>query len=255
MLISVVMPAHNAEKYIREAIRSVMAQTFDAWELIVIDDGSADETCAIVEALALEDPRIQLVRSEKNCGVAYARNTGLSLARGEYVALLDSDDLWHPEKLEKQRLLAQKTGADVVYCGYSMIDSHGEKRWHDFVVPERTDYEMCLTQSVISCSTAMLSRSIAEKYRFDGVYTHEDLAMWLRILRDGNRAVGIPESLACYRIAKGSRSYQKCKAALGRWKIYRQLCGFSCWKSGELLMHYAWAGLRKYRRRVGKADV
>lgn len=247
--ISVIMPAYNAQRFIEKAIRSVMAQSFPDWELIVIDDCSGDETAAIVEELAREDSRITFLRNEKNMGVAATRNRGLDLCRGDYAALLDSDDLWYPQKLERQLQLARETEADIVYCSYGIVDENGEKKCADFLVPEKTDFEAFLTKAVISCSTALLSRNIVDSYRFGTEYYHEDLALWLQILRDGRTARGVTEVLADYRVMEGTRASNKVKSALNRWPIYRRLLGFSVPKSAKLLWQYAVLGLIKYKQR------
>ena len=152
-VVSVVMPAYNAEKYIEEAIHSVQAQTMTNWELIVIDDGSKDKTGGIIRGIAKKDCRIRYIKNETNVGVAKTRNTGISISRGQYVALLDSDDLWYPEKLEKQLVLAEESDADVVYCSYVLVNEMGEKCGRDFLVPETITLDGMLKKSVISCST------------------------------------------------------------------------------------------------------
>lgn len=246
--VTVVMPAYNAERYIETAIRSVMGQTFTDWELIVIDDGSKDTTVKIVEQLAREDGRITSLRNEVNMGVAKTRNRGMALASGEFVALLDSDDVWHPEKLEKQVALAKETGADVVYCSYALVDENGRKKCDDFIVPAQTDFQASLTKGVISCSTALLSRKVTQAYQFDNTYYHEDLALWLLILKDGHSARGVTDVLADYRVMEGTRAANKLNSAAHRWQIYRKLLGFSVFKSGKLLLKYAVLGLKKYKR-------
>ena len=170
--VSVVMPVYNDERYLEAAVRSVMAQTFGDWELIIVDDGSTDGTPTIAARLAAEDPRIRLVKNIENRGVAASRNRGLALCRGEYVALLDGDDLWRPDKLQRQLALAGKTGADIVYCSYGMIDDRGKPCCREFIVPEETDLEASLVKSVISCSTALLRRETVGAYRFPAGYMH-----------------------------------------------------------------------------------
>lgn len=248
-LITVVMPAYNAERYIEEAIRSVMGQTFRDWELLVVDDCSADSTCRIVEEMAREDDRVRLYRMDKNSGAAATRNHGFSLARGQYIALLDSDDLWAPEKLEKQLRLAEETGAEVIYCSYGIIDDHGKKICDDFIVPEWTDLNSALARMVISCSTALLSARICREYRFDPSYYHEDLAFWFQLLKDGCRAAGATEVLADYRVMEGTRASNKLRNAIFRWQVYREFLGLSFVRSLGLLTEYAFYGLKKYRRR------
>lgn len=247
-MVSVVMPAYNAERYIESAIRSVMAQTFTDWELIVIDDGSKDATVDIAERLAQEDSRIIFLRNEVNMGVAKTRNRGMELTQGSYVALLDSDDIWHSEKLEKQVALARETGADIVYCSYAIVDEHGYQKCDDFIVAAETDFDASLIKGVISCSTALLSRTVVETYRFDDGFYHEDLALWLRMLKDGHTARGVTDVLADYRVMDGTRASNKLKSACHRWQIYRKLLGFSVCKSAKLLLQYGMLGLKKYRK-------
>jgi teichuronic acid biosynthesis glycosyltransferase TuaG len=248
LLVSVVMPAYNAQRWIAQSIRSVQSQTMRNWELIVVDDCSSDRTRQIVEELAAEDPRIKLVCCEENGGVAKARNRGMDLSKGDYVALLDSDDLWYPEKLEHQLRLAQSTGVGVIYCSYGIIDEQDEKVCGDFIVPEATDFESSLVQSVISSSTVLFSREIANIYRFGTSFYHEDLALWLRILKDGVPARGVTVPLADYRVIKGSRSFNKLHSIACRWDVYRRYLGLSAVKSAKLIVRYGFLGLKKYSK-------
>ena len=253
--VCVIMPAYNAGRFIEEAIRSVMEQTHQNWELLVIDDGSSDDTVQIVQRLCREDSRITLLQNERNMGVAHTRNRGLELCAGRYAALLDSDDVWHPQKLEKQLQLALKTGADVIYCSYGIMDEQGKPRCEDFLVPEKTDFDRTLIQGYISCSTALLSAKIVERYRFDSQYYHEDLALWLQILKDGYEARGAGEVLAQYRVMDGSRAANKLRSAAHRWQIYRKMLGFSLFKSGKLLVQYGLLGLKKYKKQTQKDEI
>ena len=245
--VSVIMPAYNAAVYIEAAIRSVMAQTFTDWELLVIDDGSTDATCAVVEGLMAEDARIRLLRNEHNCGVAVTRNRGLDICRGAYVALLDCDDLWYPEKLAQQLAVAAD-GADIVYCSYAMVDEQGAKLCDDFIVPSATDYRASMIRSVISCSTALLSRRVVDNYRFNPAYYHEDCVLWLELLRDGYVARGVPAVLAAYRISRGSRASNKVKAAIERWRIIRGYMHEPFFSAVGILIRYALLALRKYKK-------
>lgn len=154
--ISVLMPAYNAERYIEAAIRSLEEQTVENWELIVVDDCSTDGTAQLLRRLAAEDPRIRPIFSAENRGAAASRNLALEQCRGSYVALLDADDLWRPRKLERQLALAEKTGADIVYCSYALIDEAGEKNGAPFVVRETTDFEKMLVCNTLSCSTVFI---------------------------------------------------------------------------------------------------
>ena len=242
------MPAYNMERYIEAAICSVQKQTYSNWELLVIDDGSQDSTCAIVEKLAAKDTRIRLIRNEKNIGVAQTRNRGFELASGQYLALLDSDDLWREEKLERQLGMAEETGADVIYCSYSIIDERGLKICDDFIVPDITDFERSLSQSVISCSTALLSFDVYNMYRFNPDFYHEDLIFWLQILYDRLEVRGVTDVLAAYRVHNGTRASNKICTAANRWKVYRRYFGLPFSKSAWTFVKYAYLGVKKYRR-------
>lgn len=247
ILVSVVMPAYNAEKYIRQAVSSVLNQTHENLEMIVVDDCSTDHTYEILEDLASGDARIRLFRNEHNSGVAKTRNKGFELCRGEYVALLDSDDLWRQDKIEKQLALARSGNADIVYCSYAMIDDTGAHSFHDFIVPEETNFNDMLVRSCLSCSTAMIKGTTLAKYRFDDQFYHEDYVLWMQMMRDGCRALGLPEILADYRINRNSRSFNKFKAAVNRWRIYRMEMRLPFFKSLYVWMGYMLNGLKKYR--------
>ena len=247
--VSIVMPNYNSERYISEAISSVIRQTYPNWELLVIDDDSYDRSVSIVREFESKDPRIHLVVNEKNLGTARTRNRGMSLCRGEYVALLDSDDIWEPGKLEKQMEVAERTGADIIYCSYGLVDEHDHKLCRDFIVVPETDFDQMLKSSVISCSTAVLSREAADRYRFSDSYQHEDYALWMEMLQDGCRARGTQEVLAEYRVHTGSRAHDKARAAKGRWEIYRKALNLPRWKCLAAFLAYGVNGLMKYRHR------
>lgn len=247
-LVSVIMPAYNAEEFLREAIDSVIAQTVSDWELIVVDDGSRDHTCQIVEAFSREDPRIRLIVNEKNMGAAQTRNHGLDVCSGRYVALLDSDDYWNPHFLEKLLACAQSTGADITYCSYELVNETGKKVCKDFIVPEKTDFQQSMIRNVISCSTVLLTKEIVKANRFPvGIY-HEDIALWFTLLRDGAAARGVQEVLASYRQRENSKTSNKLTSACRRWVIYRKHLKLPFLQSVKLLIQYGYYGVIKYKR-------
>lgn len=248
--VCVIMPAYNAGRFIEEAIRSVMGQTYRNWELLVIDDGSKDDTVEVVRRLCEEDDRITLLCNPENMGVARTRNRGLELCSGRYAALLDSDDVWHPEKLEKQLMLAENTGAQLLYTSYAIMDEQGLPARGDYVIPYKTDFSALLKENVIGCSTVMLSPELAEKYRFEINYHHEDYVLWLQILRDGYPAAGCTEVLTRWRYIANSRSFDKRRSAKSRWRIYREYLKLSVLKSAWAFGGYALASLKKYGRKA-----
>ena len=195
-LVSVIMPAHNAERFLEEAIQSVISQTVTDWELLVIDDCSSDNTRQIAAEFAQKDPRIRLLANEQNMGVAKTRNRGLDLCSGQYVALLDSDDYWKPQLLEKMISRAKETEADIVYCSYELVSKEGEKVCKDFLVPPTTRFEDSIVRSVISCSTVLLTKQFAMTHRFPTNTYHEDIALWFKSLQEGATAAGVTEILA-----------------------------------------------------------
>lgn len=247
--VSVIMPAYNAERFIEAAVRSVASQSFQDWELIIIDDRSKDGTADIAMQLAQEDGRIRFFQNEENLGVARTRNRGFDLCRGSFVALLDSDDIWHPEKLERQLQLAGDTGADIVYCSYGIIGADGGQAKPAYLVPERTDFERLLRENTIGCSTVLLTAPIVEKYRFATDFYHEDYVLWLQLLREGHRAAGCTEVLVDWRYLENSRSFNKQKSARNRWRIYRDYLKLPLGKSAWAFCGYVCASLRKYGRR------
>ncbi len=247
-LVSVVMPTYNAEAYILSAVESVLNQTVTNIELIIIDDHSTDGTRELLQSAARKDPRVQVLQNEENIGAAQSRNRAFQAVRGQYVALLDSDDLWRPEKLERQLALARETDADIIYCSYEMIDEAGEKHWPDFIVPEQTNLKEMLSTSVISCSTALLKAELCRSYSFPKDVYHEDFAYWLLLLQQGFQARGVTEVLASYRVRENSRSSNKLRSACGRWSVYRNYLGLSMGQSLLAIEKYAVAGLRKYKK-------
>lgn len=248
-LVSVIMPAYNAQEYIEAAIRSVQAQTVEDWELLVIDDCSVDQTRRVVETMARSDSRIRIILNEENMGTARSRNRGIELRRGRYVAFLDSDDQWRPRKLELQLALAKEKNADIVYSSYAIVDQYGEKLCNDFVVPPTTSLKAMLCRNDIGCSTVLLSERAAAQYRFLESFYHEDYALWLKILQDGMIAVAVPEVLVDYRYHTDSRASNKLSSAKRRWRIYRDLVGMSLVQSSWYQLRYAFNGVWKYRRK------
>lgn len=247
-LVSIIMPAYNAEAFIEEAVFSVVNQTIQNWELWVIDDGSCDKTREIATRLAKYDDRIHVIANEKNLGVAKTRNRGLDICDGKYVALLDSDDYWTPLFLEKMILRADETQADIIYCSYEMVDEQNQKVCNDFIVPPSTNFEESIVRSVITCSTVLITSEIAKNHRFPTNMYHEDIALWFQLLRDGKAARGVSEVLAAYRQRANSRSSGKLRSACRRWSIYRKHLKLPILKCIVTTVKYGYYGLKKFKR-------
>ena len=245
-LISIIMAAYNAEKTIEKAINSVLNQTYPNFELLVVNDCSKDRTVELVRNIAEKDSRVRLISNVKNSGVSYTRKHGLEEAQGSWIAILDSDDAWAPEKLEKQIALQKKMNADLLFTGSAFMDSDGQSIDWYLHAPAEVTYRQLLKQNVLSNSSALVRKELYTKHYAIGDGMHEDFAIWLSILKEGRKAYGVDEPLLIYRIAKSSKSGNKVKAAKMNWNTYRYvglnpLAAFyyECW--------YAVKGLLKYK--------
>lgn len=245
-LVSVVMPVYNVSKYLRQAIESVLDQTYRNLELIMIDDCSSDESLQIMKEYARKDDRIVVLANDTNQGVASTRNKGIQAARGEYIALLDSDDFWVADKLEKQIALMEQTKADIAYCSLCLIGEDGQQKKHMFIVPEETDLQMLLYRCCFTCTSIVCKTALLKEHPFRTDFYHEDFLLYTELMSLPVKAVGTKEVLAYYRQISGSRSNNKLHAAQQRWKIYRDALGMGLWETIVTFVRYAFWGVRKY---------
>jgi teichuronic acid biosynthesis glycosyltransferase TuaG len=247
-LVSIITPAHDAARFVLDTIRSVQAQSYRHWEQIVIDDASRDRTRDLVAEAARGDPRIRLVALDRNSGPAGARNAGLAEARGRYVAFLDADDLWLPEKLARQLAFMRDRDAAFSFTAYSIIDEQGHAVGQPVRVPARIDYRGLLKNTTIGCLTVVLDRErVGGPLSMPDLPQHEDLSLWFRLLKGGMIAHGLPEILARYRVVAGSASRNKLRAARHMWKVYREQEGLAVPDAMWCYAHYAWRAYWKNR--------
>ena len=249
-LVSIVMPAYNCEKYVVEAINSVLAQTYRKWELLVLDDGSKDNTLHIIEEFSQKDSRIKALPNRKNIGVSATRNRGIELASGDWIAFLDSDDMWESEKLEKQFKIVEKEAAEFLFTGSSYINEEGEPYKGIFEVPEKITYKKLRNQNVISCSSVLVRKKYFEHIKMEKDEMHEDYAVWLRILKLGITAFGVNEPLLIYRISRNSKSGNKMKTVKMTYKVFR-FVGINPIGSAYFMMRHVIASVGKYKRIFG----
>lgn len=243
--VSVIMPLYNAEKYVEQAIRSVISQTYKDWEMIVVDDCSSDSSVVIVERIAKEDERITLLQTEKPSGSpTLPRNMAIKVARGRFIAFLDSDDVWKPEKLEEQLPLFDGKDTKIVFSYYQKMESNGVVRKGVVKSPAKVDYSELLKGNVIGNLTGIYDTQIAGKHYFEYV-GHEDYVYWLHILRDGGVAVNTQKVHALYRLTQNSISRNKLKVCLWDWYIYRHIEKLSVLKSMYCFCCYAINGFIK----------
>jgi teichuronic acid biosynthesis glycosyltransferase TuaG len=219
-LVSIVMPAWKAESHIADSIESVIAQTYQKWELIVVDDCSPDNTSLKVQSYSEQDSRIKLIKSKLNGGPANARNLALRIAKGRWIAFLDSDDVWDKEKLASQLLFHEDKRAVLTYTGFQRFA--GNNRYGKVVqVPESLTYFELLGNTAIATSTVIVDRTISGDFLMKNIY-YDDFGCWLDLLKGGQKAYGLQLCLMRYRVLAGSVSRNKIKSSFEVWKVYRK---------------------------------
>ncbi len=248
-MISIIMPAYNAQRTLHQAVDSALCQTYQNIELLIIDDFSIDSTAQIAEEYIKQDRRVRLLKNDKNLGAAASRNRGVDAARGEWIAFLDSDDAWTEDKLEKQLTRAASMRGEFIFSGSAFMDADGNRKVGLLHVPEQVTYKELLKQNVISCSSVMIKKSLVRRYKMAGDFLHEDFAVWLQILRDGKIAFGVDEPLLIYRLSAGSKSGNKWKAAKMTYRVYRYI-GLNVFCAMYYWMHYLFRSVRKYSKLV-----
>lgn len=249
-LVSVIVPVYNAEKFIREAMDSVRAQTYENWELLLVEDGSSDGSVDVITGYIAEtqETRIRLIRQPSNQGAARARNRGVREAAGRYIAYLDADDLWVPEKLEHELRFVEEKDAAFAFTGYEFADERGVGLGKIVRVPETLVYRQALSNTTIFTTTVMFDTAKISKELLEmPEIKSEDTALWWRILRDGYTAYGLDENLARYRRAGRTLSSNKLKAIRRIWNLYRKAEGLNLARS---IWHFCFWAVRAVWRRV-----
>lgn len=234
-LFSVIMPAYNAAEYIHASIESVLYQTIDDFELLIIDDASTDTTFDIIERYAQRDDRIKPFRLESNQGVAGARNLGIKTAIGIYIGFLDSDDLWLPHKLEVQLNIIMKHRVDVVYSAYVRFYPDGREKI--VRAKEKIEYKDMHYGNPIGNLTGVYNQIRLGKH-YQKPIGHEDYLMWINIVKKSRSAIGISVPLAKYRVRENSVSADKLRASIWVWNIYRRELNYSFVKSAKFWLGY-----------------
>lgn len=245
--VSVIMPAWNSEKTIDFAISSVVAQTHQRWELIVIDDGSSDATRRIVREWEARDPRVKLLKNRENQGVSLARNRGIRHARYPFIAFLDSDDAWLPEKLELQLAELENHPEAAICCtSTAFLDRRGCRLRHIFQVPDSLTYRDLLPQNAICCSSVLARAEYVRRFPMvPDPDIHEDYALWLAILGVTPRAVGVDRALTIYRVNPAGKSGNKFRSAWMQWRTYLHI-GLTRRLAAFYFTQYALRGVKKY---------
>ena len=244
-LVSIIMPAYHCTKTLEQSVRSALAQTVAAIELIVVNDSPDDGSAEILDRLAHEDARVRQLTIRENIGVADARNRGVAAAKAKWIAFLDSDDQWETDKLEKQLKAAEETGAALRYTAAACIDETDAPTGKVFSVPETITAEKILRSTDVVTSTVLVDRAVYQRHPMARSDLHEDLISWYGILKEGAKAVGINEPLARYRVSGGSKSGNKLRSACMTWKTYRYL-GVGFFRRVACFLGYCVHGVKRY---------
>ena len=234
-LVSIIMPSYNSEKFIAKAIESVLSQTYSNWELIIIDDCSDDSSINIIQSKAQKEQRIKIIKQKSNAGAAVARNSGIKAAKGEYIAFLDSDDLWVEDKLEKQVKYMQINKCAFSCSNYYKIGEDGKLIGHSAIKKKRLSYTDLLKRNYIGCLTAMYDVKKIGKVYSPIIRKRNDYALWLNITKKGINAYCLEDNLAYYRIRTESISSNKFDLIKYNYELFRKIEKMSILKSAFFL--------------------
>ncbi|MBE3644431.1 glycosyltransferase family 2 protein [Bacillus cereus] len=253
--VSVITPSYNSIRFIGETIVSVQNQSYENWEMIIVDDASTDESVTKIKEIIEGDSRIRLVSLKENIGAAKARNIAIQEARGRYIAFLDSDDIWLPHKLKTQLLFMEEMNVSFSYASYSLIDENGNELNRKVNVPKSVDYHCLAGNTIIGCLTVIIDRERIPYIEMPSVQP-EDTALWLKLLHEGHEAKGIQQVLARYRIVANSVSRNKIKAAFRYWKLLRDQ---KCLNAVQIFYYFSKYAYHAYRKNkinvVGKTQL
>ena len=248
-LVSVITPMYNSEKTISRTIESVINQSYNKWEMIIVDDGSSDKSADVVKEYCKRESRILFFQNEEKKGVSYARNRAINMSRGQYIAFLDSDDWWKAEKIEKQIACFGDNECAIVYSECVVVNEKGRETGKIRYVPENITYRELLKGNVIPCLTVVIDRKRIKNGKQDRVKMkdvgHEDYALWLELLREGNVAKGIKEPLAYYRETSSSLSGNKLKSMIWNWKILYKEEKLGVFRSCFYMVNYIFKSIIK----------
>lgn len=249
-LVSIITPMYNSEKFISEMIESVLKQNYFHWELLIVDDCSKDNSCKIVQDFSLNDSRIKLIKHTLNKGPAEARNTAIKESKGQFVAFLDSDDIWIEDKLSLQINAMKKVNAPISCTGYDLFSNDLSTKYGTFEVPEKIDYKSLLKMNYFSCDTVVIDKSQVTDIYMVANEKHEDYVTWLKIMKEAKTAIGINKPLAIYRLSDHSRSSNKLDGIIKRFFIYYRIENLGLFKSLWYSFFYIIKGVIKYRKKL-----
>lgn len=227
MLVSIITPLYNAEEYIEFTIKSVLNQTYQDWEMIIVNDKATDNSLEIAQKFAEQDSRIKVICNEENMGVAKTRNRGIEEAKGKYIAFLDSDDAYLPTKLEDQVKFMEDNNYYFSVVSDIYINTKNEPTGYFTSVLKEITYKKSLLKNWIRTSTVIYNAEVIGKRKMPILKVSEDYAYWLSILRDGYNCYGLNKKLSLYRVAENSLSSNKIRMFKFNWKVFREYCNLN----------------------------
>ena len=234
-LVSIIMPNYNCQKFLPETLESVLNQTYPNWELLIVDDRSTDSSVEIINSYAEKDSRIKLIINQKNSGAAYSRNVALRAAKGKWIAFLDSDDLWLPEKLERQIAFMEENGYNFSFTKYAHIDENSKRTGEVVTGPKKVTKRKMFRYCYLGCLTVMYNSEVVGLLQIsDGISKRNDYALWLKACKKAT-AYYLGETLAMYRKRVGSISHQ---SKLSLIKYHYRLFRFSENKNALSAFYY-----------------
>lgn len=242
--VSIIMPAYNCQDFIGKAIESVINQTYPNWELIIVDDCSSDQTVEIINDYAKQESRIILKRNKENRGAAYSRNKGIKYAQGEYIAFLDSDDLWDQKKLEMQVDFMKKNKSLFSCTYYRKINEKGEETGQ-YIKDKSKIYYKDLLKNCPGNSTVMYNAKILGKTFIPDIKKRNDYVMWLKVIKKAGHMETMNCVLGSHRVREGSLSKNKFDLVKYHWYVYRKIEKTNLFYAIYLIMYWSLKGVKK----------
>lgn len=244
-LVSIITPVYNAERFLSDTIKSVQNQTYKNWEILLIDDCSKDNSAQIIKEFQKYDNRIKYIKLKKNSGASVSRNEGIRNAKGRFIAFVDSDDIWKPEKLDIQIKYMLKENLGFTFTSYRYMKENGELTNKIAKAPSKINYNGLLKNTIIGCSTVVIDREIVDYFEMPLVRRGQDTATWLQILRKEKYAYGIEQDLVNYRLVGESLSSNKIIALKRTWNTYRNVEKLGLLKSSYVFCFYVFNAIKK----------
>lgn len=246
-MVSIITPVYNCEKLIRETIECVIDQTYENWEMILVDDCTLDNAAEIIKEMAENDKRIKYVKLKQNSGAAVARNKALELSQGRFIAYLDADDLWKKDKLEKQVKFMLENNYAFTCTDYEKIDEKGNSLNKVITIPKKVNYNLFLRNTIIQTVGVMVDTKITGKevLVMPNIRRRQDAATWCQLLKAGYDCYEVPECLSYYRVVSNSLSSNKFKAIKMNWYWYRKIEKLPLLKTCFCFVGYAFNAVKK----------